>query len=89
MTKNERETPGPEKLVKKTDDLSFDLSLSDLRAPRPTNRKKTPGYIRRHRVKGRTYYTYCRGYEREIYLGSAETILEVVQEGKPMGKRKP
>lgn len=37
-------------------------------------------HIQQRKVKGRTFYTYRRGTDKEIYLGSADYILAAVQE---------
>jgi hypothetical protein len=38
-------------------------------------RKKAPGRLRPHTVNGKVYYYFCRGRDKEIYLGSADRIL--------------
>lgn len=43
-------------------------------------------HIRPHKVKGRTYYSYVRGTDKEIYLGDADTILKAVQAVKKGGE---
>lgn len=47
-------------------------------------RQPVKGYIRAHRIKGQHYYYYCRG-KKEIYLGTAETILKGVRNGSNKG----
>jgi hypothetical protein len=42
-------------------------------------RHKEPAHIRGHLVKGKVYYYYLRGTDREIYLGSADSILKAVK----------
>ena len=48
------------------------------RSKRLTNRLAEP-HIRAHEVKGKRYYYYVRGTDREIYLGTANAILEAVK----------
>lgn len=36
-------------------------------------------YIKARKVKGHTYYYYCHGKEREMYLGTADAILKAVK----------
>lgn len=66
----------PEKLVHNDDSVS-------LETPTPKGRIKTvtnaAPYIRKHELKGRTYYTYRRGIDKEIYLGTADAILRAVK----------
>lgn len=42
-------------------------------------RRITDPHLRPHKVKGRLYYSYCRGTDVEIYLGSADAILKAVK----------
>ena len=66
------------------------LSSLDVTVPKipPTKkrayriRRIAEPHIRGHKVKGRTYYTYCRGTDQEIYLGSANAILKAVHNAK-------
>jgi len=49
-------------------------------AKRPTNRisrVREPHIIKKNRG-GQEYYTYCRGTDRELYLGDADRILQAV-----------
>lgn len=65
--------------------MSDILSLKDFPLPKVTKKKKQPaGRIRGHWIKGKTYYYYCRGRNKEIYLGSAEAILRAM---KGVGKQ--
>lgn len=69
---------GDSEKVSQKEDL---LSLENLPA-RPYLKKLTNSkwpYLRPHDVKGRLYYSYCRGSEKEIYLGSADAILKAVK----------
>jgi hypothetical protein len=59
-------------------------------------RKKHHGWIRGHKVQGKTYYYYCRTGQRdgagnypviEEYLGSAEKIQSAVKNVHIKGKK--
>lgn len=39
----------------------------------------TEPHIRPHKVKGRIYYSYYNGTDKEIYLGTADRILQAVK----------
>lgn len=39
-------------------------------------------HIRAHMSNGRPYYYYCRGTDKEIYMGDADTILQAVKGNK-------
>jgi len=70
-----------EKLV--TTEVDDSLKVDELlrQAQALTNKRIhriTEPHLRPHQVKGRTYYYYCRGTDKEIYLGTADHILEAV-----------
>ena len=93
MTNNRLENINGEKLVKimpagEADSLGLNIPLTKKRAYRI--RRIALPYIRAHKVKGRTFYTYTRGTDREIYLGTADAILEAVSKNKlATGKNRP
>jgi hypothetical protein len=77
MEKSEAITKVPEKLVE-----NMPLASLDILAPKTSSTKKrirriTDPYIRRKMVNGYPYYYFVRG-EREIYLGSAVSILKAI-----------
>lgn len=51
-------------------------------APKEARLKRAKPYIRGHLIMGRIYYYYCRGADKEIYLGSADAILKAVKRGR-------
>lgn len=78
--KNETTKNDKEKLVENGNPAGVDLSLDGIESLRLTKKIKqaAPAYIRAHPVKGKKYYYYCQG-EKEIYLGTAESILRKVK----------
>ena len=48
-------------------------------------RRTAEAHIRPHKVKNRTYYSYVRGSDKEIYLGDADAILKAVRAMKGGG----
>ena len=81
-----------EKLVKNLGDVSLDIGEMPSRKEFMTNRIKRIAvpYLRHHTVKGRLYYTYCQTPDKEIYLGTADNILEAVMRAKlASGKNRP
>lgn len=55
------------------------LSLVDFSPfPKRDNSKAKKGRIKPRTVKGIVYYYYCRGKDKEKYLGTAENILKAV-----------
>ena len=71
-----------EELEKLVNDIP--LTSLDMLAPKPRLTKRQPrkraeAHIRAHMSKGREYYYYIRGTDKEIYLGNADSILEVVK----------
>jgi hypothetical protein len=71
----------PEKLVEDIPLVSLDIPVPKipLTKKRSRVRRFAEPHIRGHHVKGRVYYTYCRGTDREIYLGDADAILKAVK----------
>lgn len=66
---------------KKAKKVSQD-GLSIRREKRPPGqpvRKLARGHIQQHTKNGVFYYTYRRGTDKEIYLGTAEAILKAVK----------
>ena len=43
---------------------------------KPRIRYVAEPHIRSHKIKGKLYYYYCHGTDREIYLGTADAILQ-------------
>jgi hypothetical protein len=72
----------PKKLVGDVPRVSYDMSMPGA-APTKKRaykiRRLAEPHLRKHVVKGKVYYTYCRGIDREIYLGDAEAILKAIQ----------
>lgn len=82
MTTSKAEKEDRKKLVD-NDSLSVAGLMAQARGPTKKRIWRTADpHIRRHLVKGRTYYTYCRGTDREIYLGDADDILRAVKRGR-------
>lgn len=87
MVKTEGEKSGTKKLVKERPPASLEKSVSLSNEFSSTNKlsllrdnsNRAAPHIRRHQVKGHTYYSYVRGTDQEIYLGSADIILKAVQ----------
>lgn len=77
---NEAKNQNPQKL---SQDIPLD-SLSLLQPKRGCDKKRirriAEPHLQAHRVRGRLYYTYRRGIDPEIYLGSADAILKAVKE---------
>lgn len=70
------------KLVENTPDTSFEVAINRDEFAELTNRKlrrMAEPHLRPHKVKGRVYYTYVRGTDKEIYLGDANAILRAVR----------
>lgn len=87
MVTTKREITGSKKLVKTGPGVEAKESFHDERILTTTNRPRgytmlprAAPHIRKHEVKGRVYYCYVRGTDREIYLGSADIILKAVQD---------
>ena len=60
------------------------LASSNKRSYR--KRKIAPAHIRAKLIKDRTYYYYCRGIDKEVYLGSADLILKAVKRIRGSGE---
>lgn len=79
MVNATNEIAEPEKLVN-NDPLSLrNIIMAEKPPTKKRIRRIAEPHLRPHTVKGRTYYTYCRGTDREIYLGSADAILKAVK----------
>jgi len=55
------------------------LNSAGITAPRKGSKQGARPRIKPRNVKGKTYYYYCRGADKEIYLGDAEAILKAVK----------
>ncbi len=85
MVNLEREIMEVEKLVEEErpvmpDMLRSEMALTNKRAYR--KRKLAGAHIRAHNVKGKLYYYYVRGTDKEVYLGDAAAVLRAVKKGK-------
>jgi hypothetical protein len=81
MAINTNEKKGFDKLVKDTPVVTLDVPLPETTPTKKRSyriRRVAEPHIRRHVVRGRKYYTYCRGVDKEVYLGTAESILGAV-----------
>ena len=70
-----------EKLVNELPAVSFDATVPKRRSTKKRVRKLAGPHIREHCVKGKRYYYYIRGTDKEIYLGDAESILKAMKGG--------
>lgn len=70
-----------EKLVEEIPPASLDVPLPQRRSTKKRVRRIAEPHIRAHQVKGHVYYTYCRGTDKEIYLGDADAILKAMKGG--------
>lgn len=70
---------GLEKLVDDIPLVSLDIPLPKRRSTKRQSRKRAEPHLRAHKVKGRDYYYYVRGTDKEIYLGDADSILKAVK----------
>jgi len=68
-----------EKLVNDIPLISLDVPVPKTRLTKRQPRKRAEAHIRAHTSKGREYYYYIRGTDKEIYLGNADSILEAVK----------
>lgn len=66
---------------KKVKKVSQDVPLlrRDKTTPGQPVRKPARAHIQQHTKNGAFYYTYRRGTDKEIYLGTAEAILKAVK----------
>ena len=71
--------PGDKKLVKNPTPIRHDIPKPVHELTKKGSRQAAAPYLRAHRVNGHTYYSYCHGTDKEIYLGSADTILKAVK----------
>jgi len=78
MTEFERELEKIEKLVEEIPGTTLAIPVPKTRSTKRNTRKLAEPHLRAHKVKGKTYYSYCRGSDKEIYLGSAEVILRIM-----------
>jgi hypothetical protein len=79
MTTFEREIEDIEKLVEQVPLVNLDVTGLKRRVTKRHARKLAKPHIRAHRVKDSVYYTYCRGADKEVYLGDADSILRAVK----------
>ncbi|OGN90757.1 MAG: hypothetical protein A2Z70_01375 [Chloroflexi bacterium RBG_13_48_17] len=83
MADVETEAADPGKLVEQKVGVSLALPGPKRRSTKKrAHRRLAEPHLRKHQVKGKTYYYYCRGADREIYLGDAGTILMAVAAAK-------
>ena len=75
MENNETTGSNEKKLVQNTPAITLERVKIKARVARRT---KLRGQIRPHAVNGKIYYSYRRGTDKEIYLGSAENILQAM-----------
>ena len=68
-----------EKLVENRTRLSYGATSHKKTSTNKRVRKQAEPHIRAHKVKGRLYYYYVRGTDPEIYLGTADIILEAMR----------
>jgi len=82
MTSNKAKDLDIEKLVEDITLVSLDLPLPSRQLTKKRVyriRRIAEPHIRPHISKGRPYYYFCRGIDKEIYLGDAETIYKAVK----------
>lgn len=79
MVNNKADFTELEKLVDNVPLVSYDISVPQRLPTKKRIRRIADPHIRAHQVKGKQYYYYCRGTDKEIYLGDAETILRKVR----------
>jgi hypothetical protein len=68
----------PGNLVEDMPVVSLDIQVPKKNSTKKRIRRIAEPHIRSHQVNGYLYYYYVRGEDREIYLGSADTILKAV-----------
>lgn len=71
-----------EKLSQQAASVSFEQRG---KKPGGITRRLAEPRLKARKVKGYTYYTYCRGTDQEIYLGTAQMILKAVMDLKSAG----
>lgn len=79
MITGKAETGDLEKLVEDMPLDSLDIPIPKIPPTKKRIRRIALPRVREHKVKGRYFYTYCRGIDREIYLGTADAILRAVK----------
>ena len=83
MTMTKAENIELEKLVEDIPPASLDIPIPRTGLTKKRTRQLAPPRIREHVIekKGRKYYyyCYCRGTDKEIYLGDADAILRAVK----------
>lgn len=79
MKRNKAEYVDLEKLVEDTTLVSLDIPVPQKPLTKKRIRRIAEPHIRGHQVKGRVYYYYCRGTDREVYLGHADVILKAIK----------
>ena len=75
------------KLVNDIPLFTPDKQVSKKHSTKKRIRRIAEPHIRAHQVKGRQYYSYIRGEDKEIYLGTAESILKAVRNQNRKGAR--
>jgi hypothetical protein len=71
-----------EKLVEDIPIVSLDIPIHKKPPTKKRIRRIAEPHIRGHQVKGRVYYYYVRGMDKEVYLGNADAILQALNGGK-------
>jgi len=72
--------PDIEKLVEEIPLISYDIAVPKTPPTKKRIRRIADPHIRGKKVKGHVYYYYCRGIDKEKYLGDADAILRAVRE---------
>ena len=86
MTKDRLDKQEGEKLVQQRPSLSLDvLPVRTDRTNSTLGRPPAAPYLKEHVVKGKSYYSYCHGARKQIYLGSADKILKAVKGSAKIG----
>ena len=81
MTDIETEITELEKLVEDIPPVSLDIPIPRAGSTKKRTRKLAAPHLRPHNVRGHIYYYYCRGADKETYLGDADAILKAVKGG--------
>ena len=82
MTTVVHKKPRDKKLVKNHTPVRHGNQVSPGQLTKKGSRHTAEPYLRPHQVKGKSYYYYCRGTDKEIYLGDAAAILKAVRKDK-------
>ena len=72
MTISKGEKAELEMLVEDIPVASLDIDVPKRGLTKKRIRRIAEPHLRAHRVKGRIYYCYVRGTDREIYLGECQ-----------------